>query len=79
MSHTPHTLAEDFPDKVEQIQTLRRSDGHFDRLCENYHTINRAVHRAETDIEPTSDQHLVEMRKTRMTLKDEIAARLADT
>lgn len=72
MSHTPHELAEDFPDMAQQISTLRQSDAHFARLTDNYHEINRALHRAETDVEPTSDDHMNEMRKSRMALKDEI-------
>lgn len=72
MSHTPHELVEEFPDKVDQLSTLRQSDAHFAKLADEYHDINRAIHRAETDVEPTSDEHLVEMRKQRLALKDEI-------
>lgn len=72
MSHTPHELAEDFPDKVALIHRLKESDAHFARLVDEYHQINGAVHRAETDVEPTDDLHLNEMRKKRMRLKDEI-------
>ena len=77
MSHVPHELAEDFPDKAELISRLKTTDAHFAQLAERYHEINRAVHRAETDVEPTSDDHLVAMRKERMRLKDEIAAILS--
>ena len=28
MSHTPHELAEEFPDKVQQIHDLKVSDAH---------------------------------------------------
>lgn len=76
MSHTPHELAEEFPDKVEQISALKQSDAHFARLMDEYHEINRTVHRAETDVEPTDDLHLAEMRKQRLALKDEIARML---
>lgn len=72
MSHTPHELAEEFPELAEQMAALRQSDSHFATLSERYHTVNRAVHRAETDVEPVSDAHMTEMRKERMTLKDEI-------
>jgi len=72
MSHTPHELASDFPEYAEAISTRRQSDAHFARLVDEYHTINREVHRAETDIEPTSDEHLTEMRRKRIALKDEI-------
>ena len=74
MSHTPHELAEEFPELVDQIAALRQSDNHFEKLTDNYHTVNRALHRAETNVEPTSDDHMVEMRKERMALKDEIYA-----
>ena len=78
MSHTPHELAEDFPDKAAQIAELRQSDAHFRKLTDHCHTISRAVHRAETDVEPTSDDHLVELRKERMALKDQIYGYLKD-
>ena len=76
MSHTPHELAEDFPEHVEKLSTLRTTNAHFAKLTDAYHAINRDVHRAETDVEPTSDAHLAEMRRERMVLKDEIYALL---
>ena len=76
MSHTPHELAEEFPADVEKMHALKQSDAHFARLFDDYHDINGQVHRAETDVEPTSDDHLTEMRKTRLALKDEIVAML---
>ena len=74
MTHTPHELAEEFPELVGQMQRLRETDAHFAKLCDDYHVKNRAVHRAETNIEPTADEYLVEMRKERMALKDQIYA-----
>ena len=72
MTHTPHELAEEFPDHVQAMHDLRERDAHFARLADEYHEINRAVHRAETDIEPTDDLHMAEMRKKRLSLKDQI-------
>ena len=72
MSHVPHELAEDFPDLAGQISSLRQTDAHFAKLADSYHELNRALHRAETDVEPTSDDHMTEMRKARIALKDEI-------
>ena len=73
MSHTPHELAEDFPQSVDLIHRLKLEDAHFARLAEAYHTLNRAIHRAETLVEPVSQAHETEMRRERMALKDEIA------
>lgn len=72
MSHTPHELAEEFPEHVEKMSEMKTSNAHFQKLFDEYHEINRAVHRAETNIEPTDDLHMEEMRKRRMRLKDEI-------
>lgn len=77
MSHVPHELAEEFPQMVDEISKLKGSDPHFARLFDEYHVVNRAIHRAETNVEPTDDFHMLEMRKERLRLKDEIAACLA--
>ncbi|MEM1351559.1 MAG: YdcH family protein [Pseudomonadota bacterium] len=77
MSHVPHELAEEFPHMQEEIHKLKTEDAHFQRLFDEYHTLNRAIHRAETNVEPTDDGHLTEMRKERLRLKDEIATCLA--
>lgn len=72
MTHTPHELHEEFPDHAERITELKRSDAHFAKLMDEYHEINRAVHRAESNVEPTEELHEVEMRKKRAHLKDEL-------
>ena len=79
MSHTPHELAEEFPDKVEVMSQLKQTDAHFARLAEEYHEINRAVHRAETNIEPLEELAEVDLRKKRAALKDEIWGILSKT
>lgn len=76
MSNTPHELNEEFPDHAARISALKASDAHFARLAEEYHTVNRAVHRAETLVEPVEELAEVEMRKTRAALKDQIYAYL---
>ncbi|SFP16849.1 YdcH family protein [Tranquillimonas alkanivorans] len=78
MSHTPHELAEEFPGQQQKIAELKAKDTHFARLVEEYHDVNRAVHRAETQVEPTDDAHEHDLRKQRMALKDEIARKLSE-
>lgn len=72
MSHTPHELAAEFPEYAAKMSELKSSDAHFTRLAEEYHEINRAVHRAETNVEPVEELAEVDMRKKRAALKDEI-------
>ena len=76
MSHTPHELAEEFPEAVDKMHALKTSNAHFARLSDEYHEINRKIHRIETDIEPASDAYQTELRRKRMELKDEIYALL---
>lgn len=77
MSHTPHELAEEFPDKAERIHLLKINDTHFRRLFDEYHEVNRAVHRAETMVEPMDQLAEQTLRKQRMALKDELARMIA--
>jgi uncharacterized protein YdcH (DUF465 family) len=77
MTHVPHELHEEFPEHANRIHELKSGNGHFQRLFDQYHEVNRAIHRAETNVEPTDDFHMEEMRKKRMRLKDELYAMLA--
>ncbi len=78
MSHTPHELGEEFPAQAERIHVLKTENAHFARLAEEYHDVNRQVHRAETNIEPVDQLTETLMRKKRAALKDEIARMLAE-
>ena len=73
MSHTPNELSEQFPDQIEKMHGLKTSDAHFAKLFDDYHDVNRKIHRAETDVEPTDDFHLEDMRKQRLALLDQIS------
>lgn len=77
MSHTPHELAEEFPDKIEKMQELKEANAHFCKLADAYHDVNRAIHRAETNVEPMDQFAEEDLRKQRLRLKDEIAGMLA--
>ncbi|MBE0453986.1 YdcH family protein [Roseovarius autotrophicus] len=72
MSNTPHELNEEFPQFAEKISELKQKDAHFARLAEEYHAVNRQVHRAETLVEPMDDRAEMELRKSRARLKDDI-------
>ncbi|MCT4555631.1 MAG: YdcH family protein [Pelagimonas sp.] len=72
MSHTPHELAEEFPEFVEKMSAMKQSDAHFAKLADQYHDVNRQVHRAETNVEPIEQLAEEQLRKQRAALKDEI-------
>lgn len=76
MTHTPHEIAEEFPDYAQAIHELKMSDQHFANLVDQYHDLNREIHRMETEVQPVTTLTEEEARKKRVALKDEIAAYL---
>ncbi|MHA3916787.1 YdcH family protein [Halovulum sp. GXIMD14793] len=78
MSHVPHGLAEEFPLLTQRIHDLKLTDPHFRQRSDEYHELNRAIHRAETNVAPMSDTQLNEMLKKRVHLKDELYRMLKD-
>ncbi len=77
MSHVAHALHEEFPEKAEAIHALKAENAHFARLAEEYHTLNRSIHRMETNVEPADDDTIENLKKKRLSLKDQLAGFLA--
>ena len=73
MSHVPNELHEEFPQAAEKIHELKQKNAHFARMAEDYHEVNRTIHRMETNVEPASDEALETLKKQRLSLKDQIA------
>ncbi len=72
MSHVPHELADDFPEFKERIHDLKTTDGHFARLFDEYHGVNREVHRIEAAGVNVADESFEELKLKRLQLKDEL-------
>ena len=73
MAHTPHELADEFPEHADRIHDLKLTNAHFAKLCDAHHEVNRDIHRGETNIEPLDDSHLEELKKRRLAILDEIS------
>jgi len=69
--HEPHELPEEFPEYAERMRALQ-GDSRFDKLAAAYHKINHEIIMAESNVEPTDDFHLEDMRKERLKLKDQL-------
>ncbi|MFX0541396.1 YdcH family protein [Roseovarius sp. S4756] len=76
MTHVPHQLSEEFPDKTEEIAKLEQTNAHFARLSKEYDEVNRIIHKAETNVAPMDELAESEQRRKRAVLKDEIYAML---
>ncbi|WP_417449725.1 YdcH family protein [Kordiimonas sp.] len=72
MSHVPHELREEFPEFADTIHKLKEENAHFRRVSEEYHEVNRSIHRLENGDEHASQFDEDNLRKERIRLKDEI-------
>lgn len=74
--HTPHELTQIFARDRALVTRLKREDAHFARLADEYHEVNREVHRIESETEAASDARTETLKKQRLGLLDEITARI---
>ncbi|TNE32256.1 MAG: DUF465 domain-containing protein [Alphaproteobacteria bacterium] len=75
--HTPHELTNIFKRDRDLITRLKQDDAHYARLADEYHEVNREVHRIEAETEAASDERSEALKKKRLALLDEITAIVA--
>lgn len=71
-----HDLIHELPEYRDRIHALKVNNERFAELFDEYHEIDREIHRIEGGIEPTSDEYLEQQKKKRLALKDELLAML---
>lgn len=67
-----HDLVHEFPEFRDQIHALKVSNGHFARLFDEYHHIDRQIRRIEQQVETAPDEYAETLKKRRLQLKDEL-------
>ena len=72
--HTPNELTQIFKRDRDLLTQLKQADAHYVRLADEYHEINREVHRIESEAEAASDERTETLKKKRLALLDEITA-----
>ena len=72
--HTPNELTEIFKRDRDLLTKLKAQYAHFARLANQYHSVNREVHRIEAETEAASDERIELLKKQRLALLDEITA-----
>ncbi len=72
MSVEKHDLIRELPESKEAIHHLKTNDNHFAKLFDDYHEVEHKVHRFETGAENASDEHLENLKKQRLHLKDQL-------
>ena len=78
MSLEKHDLIHEMPESKEVIHLLKTSNNHFAKLFDQYHEADHAVHRVESGAENTSDEHLENLKKQRLNLKDQLTGMIRD-
>lgn len=74
-----HDLHHEFPEFGDRIHELKMSNHHFARLFEEYHAINREIVRIEAGVENTKDEYVEELKKQRLSHKDQLYNMLRGT
>lgn len=73
-----HDLHSEFPEYHETIHALKVSGGHFAKLFDEYHEVNRRVQRIEVNAELAADTVLEDLKKSRLHLKDALHVMLRE-
>jgi len=73
LSHVPHELHDEFPGDAEVLHNLKLSNNHFHRISDQYHEVNREIHRIEAEVEAASDARLEDLKKRRLVILDEVS------
>ncbi len=71
-----HALMYEYPEHKEKIHQLKQSDDAFAQMAKEYHDLDHQIRGLEVNGVPTSDQHFVELKARRVTLKDQLHQRL---
>ena len=67
-----HHLLNEFPEHADKIHELKTTDHHFRKLFDDYHEVNKSIHRIESGAENTADEYLNNLRIQRLQLKDNL-------
>ncbi|MDN3644884.1 DUF465 domain-containing protein [Pontixanthobacter aestiaquae] len=74
MAHTPHELGAVFSKDTDILHRLKMNGGRFSTLSDEYHKVNRDIHRIEAQVDAASDERMETLKKERLVLLDEITA-----
>ena len=73
-----HELHHEFPEFIDAMQVLRKSDSYFLQLFDEYHKLTNQVENLEEEDVPVYDFTIEEMKKKRAMLKDKMYKMLVE-
>ena len=71
-------LIHELPEHWQTIHDLKVSDAHFAKLFEEYHKVDKEMHRIEEHIETPSDDYTHQRKIDRLALKDDLYAMIVE-
>jgi uncharacterized protein YdcH (DUF465 family) len=74
MTKRVHTILNEFPEMSERIHTIKGNNVHFARLSEKYDELESGIHHMQNSGEAYTDEHMEELKKKRLKLRDELFA-----
>jgi uncharacterized protein YdcH (DUF465 family) len=72
----PHDLVHEFPELESRIHELRKADGTFSQLMDQYDEIDTQIRDLEALGQPVADETIEDLKKRRVHLKDRLYALL---
>jgi uncharacterized protein YdcH (DUF465 family) len=72
MTLKQHSIFKDFPEMHEHIHEIKKNDSHFASMSDKYDELEQAIHSMESGEQAYTDEHLEELKKKRLKLKDEL-------
>ena len=76
MFNESHKLPEEFPEDGQKLRALM-ADEAFAKLAAEYEKVNAEIIAIEHEEEHSSDEYLEDLKKQRLTLKDQVAVALS--
>lgn len=74
-----HDIVHEFPNLEQTIKELHDTNPEFSRLMDEHDALDSEIRKLEELSQPTSDEHMEEMKFKRAALKDRVYAILRST
>ncbi len=72
MTEKHHDLHQEFPEYREKIISLKTSDRHFQKLADEHSALTHEIEKEEQAGSLQTDIHMEELKRKRLSLKDQI-------
>ena len=72
MHEEKHDLAHELPEFKEKMHEMKVENAHFKKVFDEYHVLTKEIHQLEAENIPVTDEHFEDLKKKRLSHKDEL-------